>query len=111
MSQATLFKQICGCYSGNAGTDDQDVDRNVPIQRWERFNFGRIEPVRFLLHHRLSRPSFRLAFYKNFLGLPANVPIAWKIDFGSQRRRFQQRTNSFNEIEGDIWRFSLLQPA
>jgi hypothetical protein len=31
--QAALFKQISGCYSGNAGTDDEDIDRNVPIQR------------------------------------------------------------------------------
>jgi hypothetical protein len=36
---------------------------NVAIQRWERFDFGRIEPVRFILHYQLSRPSLRLAFY------------------------------------------------
>ena len=109
--QAALFKQICRCYSGNAGTDDQDVDRNVPIQRWERFDFGRIEPVRFLLHYRLSRLSLRLAFNKNLVGLPANVPIARKIDFSGQRRRFEQCTNAFNEFESDIWCLPVPQPA
>ena len=88
-AQAALFKQICACYSGDAGTDDEDVDRNVPIQRWEQFDFGRIEPLRFFLHYQLSRPRLRSAFNENFPSSPANVPIAWKINFGGQRRRFE----------------------
>ena len=88
-AQAALFKQIRRLLFRRRRHHDEDVDRNVPIQHWERFDFGRIESVLFFLHYQLSRPRLRLAFYENFPGSPANMPIAWKIDFGGQRRRFE----------------------
>ena len=105
-AQATLFKQICGCCSGNAGTDDQDVDRNVPIQRWERFNFGRIQPVRFLLHHRLSRPSFRLAFDENLLQPAAACADRAEDLLLQSSRRLHESTDVFHNIETDVGNFS-----